>query len=71
MLCSSPLGASGDSRTERDQEIETALLNCDVRNLLLATRAFEFLVFGNNLSLVATIVVVGEFEKDQPNTGVE
>ena len=47
-------------------QIEPALLDGDLRNLFLAPRAFELLVFGEDFGLVAAVVVVGEFEKDQP-----
>ncbi len=46
-------------------QIESAFLNGDVRDLLLATRAFELLVLGDDVVFVPAVVVVGKFEEDQ------
>jgi hypothetical protein len=45
-------------------QIKSALLNSDFRNRFLSTSTFEFLVFGYDLSFVAAVIVVSEFEKD-------
>src|SRR5437764_1504864 len=47
-------------------QIESALLNGDFRKLLLAPGTLELLIFSNNFSFVPTIVVVREFQKNQP-----
>ena len=46
-------------------QIEPALLNGDVRELLLAPRAFELLVFRDDVGFMPAVIVVGEFEEDQ------
>ena len=46
-------------------QIEPAFLNGDVGKLLLAPRAFEVLVFRDDLGFVTAVIVVGELEEDQ------
>ena len=47
-------------------QIEPAFLDGDIGKLLLAPRSFELLIFGEDFGLMAAVIVVGEFKKDQP-----
>ena len=46
-------------------QIESALLNGDFRDRLLAPRAFELLVFREDLGFVTAVIVIGEFEENE------
>ena len=46
-------------------KVETAFCNCNLMKWLLAAGALEFLILGLNRILMAAVVDVGEFEKDQ------
>ena len=50
-------------------EIEPALFDGDVRDGLFPAGALEFPEFRQNRGFVAAIVVIGEFEEDQPQHG--
>ena len=52
------------------RKIKPALLDRDIRDLLPATCAFALLILRDNIGLMPTIVVVGNFRKISPSTGV-
>ena len=48
------------------REVEPAFLDGDVRQLPLAPRALQLLVFRDDVGLVPTVIILSEFEEDQP-----
>jgi hypothetical protein len=50
-------------------QIEPTFLNSDIGKFLLAPRAFEVLVFREDLGFVTAVIIVGELEKDQAEYG--
>ena len=51
------------------RQIKAALLDGDIRDSFLPPRALELLELGHNFRLMLAIVVISEFEEDQPENG--